>query len=107
MLSGSRSSIVIGFTVLACLGPGAYVSNAQQPQPIAIDSFFPTAATRPVHGDQRGGSERGHATAERGVLTFCGRDGVQHCAGGNGRRGVTSRSTWLLTLRPEAERLCS
>lgn len=46
MFSGSRSSIVIGFTVLACLGPGTYVSNAQQPQPIAIDSFFPKQLPR-------------------------------------------------------------
>jgi len=46
MFSGSRSSIVIGFTVLACVGPGAYVSNAQQQQQIAIDSFFPKQLPR-------------------------------------------------------------
>jgi len=46
MFSGYRSSIVIGFTVLACLGPGAYVSNAQQQQQIAIDSFFPKQLPR-------------------------------------------------------------
>jgi hypothetical protein len=46
MFSGPRSSIVIGFTVLACLGPGAHVSDAQQPQPIAVDSFFPKQLPR-------------------------------------------------------------
>jgi hypothetical protein len=46
MFSGSRSSIVIGFAVLACVGPGGYVSNAQQQQQIAIDSFFPKQLPR-------------------------------------------------------------
>ena len=48
MYSGFRSVIVIGFTFLACLGPGAHVSAAQQPQqqPVNIDSFFPKQLPR-------------------------------------------------------------
>jgi hypothetical protein len=46
MFSGLRSSIVIGFSVLACLGLGALVSDAQQQQPIVIDSFFPKQLPR-------------------------------------------------------------
>ena len=38
MYAGARSFIVIGFTFLACLGPGVYSSEAQQ---IRIESFFP------------------------------------------------------------------
>lgn len=46
MYSATRGLTVIGFTFLACLGPGAHVSDAQQPQPIAIDSFFPKQLPR-------------------------------------------------------------
>jgi len=38
MYSGTRSFIVIGFTVLASLGPGVHLSEAQQ---IRIEGFFP------------------------------------------------------------------
>ena len=38
MYSGTRSFIVIGFTFLACLGPGAHFSEAQQ---IKIEGVFP------------------------------------------------------------------
>ena len=46
MYSATRCLTVIGFTFLACLGPGAHVGDAQQPQPIAIDSFFPKQLPR-------------------------------------------------------------
>lgn len=48
MYSGTRPVIAIGFTFLACLGPGAHVSAAQQPQqqPVNIDSFFPKQLPR-------------------------------------------------------------
>jgi hypothetical protein len=38
MCSGSRSFIVSGFTLLACLGPGVHFSEGQQ---IRVESFFP------------------------------------------------------------------
>ena len=42
MYSGSRSLFVIGCMCLACLGPAAAMSHAQQqPQPPVIDSYFP------------------------------------------------------------------
>ncbi len=43
MYSTRRSLIVLGCTALACLGPGAHRSEAQQPQqgPISIESFYP------------------------------------------------------------------
>ena len=43
MYSGTRSCMVIGFTVLACLGPGVHVSEAQQ---IRIDGVFPQQLPR-------------------------------------------------------------
>ena len=48
MYSGARSLIVVAFTCLACLGPGARVSAAQQPQqqPVNIDNYFPKQLPR-------------------------------------------------------------
>jgi hypothetical protein len=49
MYSGSRSLFVIGCIGLACLGPAAPMSHAQQqPQPPVIDSFFPKQLGRGV-----------------------------------------------------------
>lgn len=42
MYSGGRFAIVIGFTFLACLGPGAHVSDAQ----VTIESVFPAQLPR-------------------------------------------------------------
>jgi len=43
MYSGTRSFMVIGFTVLACLGPGVHVIEAQQ---IRIEGVFPRQLPR-------------------------------------------------------------
>lgn len=43
MYSGTRSFIVIGFTFLACLGPGVHVSKAQQ---MRIEGAFPRQLPR-------------------------------------------------------------
>src|SRR5438552_8294493 len=43
MYFGTRSFIVIGFTLLACLGPGAHLSEAQQ---IRIEGVFPRQLPR-------------------------------------------------------------
>jgi hypothetical protein len=41
MYSRARTFILTGCTVLACLGPGAHVGDAQEPQ-IIIGSYYPT-----------------------------------------------------------------
>ena len=41
---GARSSMVVGFTCLACLGPAAHVGEAQQP--VAIETVFPAQLPR-------------------------------------------------------------
>jgi hypothetical protein len=38
MYFGTRSSVAIGFTCLACLGPGVHLSEAQQ---LRVEGFFP------------------------------------------------------------------